>query len=74
MTEAKDDSTQNPSKRTISVGEIHTLVERVAQRADAIENRGTADLVSDLRLLAKVVYGLLKYFQPSDAITIDNGA
>ena len=69
---ADDDTTRQKSAVTLSTTEIRGLADRLQSRADAIENIGTADLVRDLRLMAKVVRAMLCSFNSGDSVTVDN--
>ena len=60
-----------PTTETMTALEISQLADRLQARADQIENLGTADLVRDLRLMAKVVRAMLRSFNHGDGIKLD---
>jgi hypothetical protein len=55
MSEAKDDSTQNPKHVTMSVAEIHSLADRLEARARSILLRDQPQQASDMARAARII-------------------
>ncbi len=70
---AADDSARPKSAVTLTVSDVHDIADRLAERANSIENVGTADLVRDLRLTVRVLRALTRSFNSTDVVTL-NGA
>jgi len=68
---AKTESKQKTPPKKVSIVEIINLADRLQARADRIENLGTADLVRDLRELVEITRAMLRSFNKTDSITLD---
>jgi len=74
MTEADSESIQNPNCRQMTIGEIHNLAGRLISHAGSLQATNAPSECVDLRLAAKVIRALVRSFNQSDVVTIENGA
>jgi hypothetical protein len=74
MAKATDDSAQNPRSVTLRLDEIHNLSDRLAARAQSILLRNEPEQARDILMASRVIRVLTRHINPSDLITIENGA
>ena len=75
MSEAKDDSTQNPRRVTLTMSEVHSLADRLFSRGVSKLSDDTVEQQRDLRVASRVLRALLKHFSATDTVSVEiNGA
>ena len=68
MSQAKDDSTSNPKRVTLTVAEVHGFADRLLSRGVSKLGNDQSEQQGDLRLAARVIRFLLRSTQPVEAI------
>ena len=71
MSKAKDDSTSKPKRVTLTVGEVHSLADRLLSRALSMLSTDTVEQQRDLKTASRVMRVLLRHVSTSDVITIE---
>jgi hypothetical protein len=67
---ADEETIPKTAPARLTMKQIHSLVDRLASRADAIENIAAQDLADDLRLAARVILALVRSFNGTDVVTL----
>jgi hypothetical protein len=70
MSDATDDSTQNPRPITLRISEIHKLANRLQSRGVSKLNT-MPELQADMLLAARVIRTLLRSFNAGDVVTVN---